>query len=91
MASEATCDHDGFNDDDNDNDDLVPNNDNVIAGKKDQFCDGDDLFTIGEQLRPSPSMRTTSFPCWTRSATSRANLWMVCHGDYHDVDDYSWN
>ena len=36
-------------------------------------------------------MRTTSFPCWTRSATSRANLWMVCHGDCHDVDDYSWN
>ena len=35
MASEATCDHDGFNDDDNDDDDLVPNNDNVIAGKKD--------------------------------------------------------
>ena len=35
MASEATCDHDGFNDDDNYDDDLVPNNDNVIAGKKD--------------------------------------------------------
>ena len=35
MASEATCDHDGFNDDDNDDDDLVPNNDNVIAGKED--------------------------------------------------------
>ena len=35
MASEATCDHDGFNDDDNYDDDLVPNNDNVIAGKED--------------------------------------------------------
>ena len=35
MASEATCDHDGVNDDDNDDDDLVPNNDNVIAGKED--------------------------------------------------------
>ena len=35
MASEATCDHDGFDDDDNDNDDLVLNNDNVIAGKED--------------------------------------------------------
>ena len=35
MASEATCDHNGFNDDDNDDDDLVPNNDNVIAGKED--------------------------------------------------------
>ena len=35
MASEATCDHDGFNDDDNDDDDLVLNNDNVIAGKED--------------------------------------------------------
>ena len=37
MASEATCDHDGFNDDDNDDDDLVQNNDNVIAGKEDYF------------------------------------------------------
>ena len=31
-------------------------------------------ITMGEQVRPSPSMSTTSFPWCTRSATSRASL-----------------
>ena len=56
-----------YNDDgDDDNDEYNYDND-----------DDDNLITIGEELRPSPSMRTTSFPCCTRSATSRANLMMM--------------
>ena len=56
-----------YNDDgDDDNDEYNYDNE-----------DNNNLITIGEELRPSPSMRTTSFPCCTRSATSRANLVMM--------------
>ena len=55
------------------------NGDDDNDDEYDEYNDDDDDndITIGEELRPSPSMRTTSFPCCTRSATSRANLEMM--------------
>ena len=54
-------------------DDNIDCNNDGDDGNNDEY----NLITIGEELRPSPSMRTTSFPCCTRSATSRANLLIV--------------